>query len=256
MKGESPRAVVTGAARGIGAAIASRLESDGFSVSRLDVGGGEDIIHCDVTDEASVLAAAEVVGPVDVLVNNAGIWRFGGLEDVSVADFRAVLDVNVIGPFICARTFGRLMLNRGAGSIINIVSIAAAHANVGVGGYSASKAGLLALTRTIATEWGPRGIRCNAVGPGLVPTPGTGSVYDDGAVREARAGAVPLRRLGTPEDIANMVSFFAGPDSGYVNGQVVYVDGGLSEALMTMLPRPRSITRPISGDGPTHEPMK
>ena len=104
--------------------------------------------------------------------------------------------------------------------------------------------GLLALTRTIAAEWGPRGVRCNAVGPGLVPTPGTGDVYDDPAVVEARSRAVPLRRLGTPDDIANVVAFLAGDQAAYVNGQVMYVDGGLSQALMTLLPRPYGITQP------------
>lgn len=238
------KAVVTGGARGIGAAIADRLSTDGFEVARLDLLPGPNVLQCDVTDQRSVEAAAAEIGPVDVLVNNAGQWRFAALEDVSVEDFRSVLDVNIVGPFLCAQAFGRPMLERGTGSIVNLVSIAAAHANVGVGAYSASKAGLLALTRTIAAEWGPRGVRCNAVGPGLVPTPGTGAVYDDPRVRAIRGGVVPLRRLGTPEDIANMVAFFAGPDSSYVNGSVVYVDGGLSQALMTLLPRPDNITSP------------
>ena len=101
---------------------------------------------------------------------------------------------------------------------------------------------------TIATEWGPRGVRCNAVGPGLVPTPGTGNVYDDADVVAARASAVPLQRLGTPDDIASVVSFLAGPDAAYVNGQVIYVDGGLSQALMTLLPRPPGIAS-LRSDG-------
>ena len=240
----APRAVVTGAARGIGAAISRRLEADGYEVVRLDASDGPGIVRCDIRDEEGLATVAAEVGPVDVLVNNAGIWRFAKLEDVTVEDFRDVMDVNVLGAFLCARTFGKSMLQRGSGSIVNLVSIAAAHANVGVGAYSASKAGLLALTRTIATEWGPRGVRCNAVGPGLVPTPGTGDVYDDPAVVAARSGAVPLRRLGTPEDIAEVVCFLAGPKAAYVNGQVMYVDGGLSQALMTMLPRPYTLTQP------------
>ena len=232
------RAVVTGAAQGIGSAIALRLAADGYEVVRLDASGGEGIVRCDIRDQTALREVTEQVGPVDVLVNNAGIWRFSKLEDVCVADFRDVLDVKVLGAFLCAQTFGKGMLERGSGSIVNVVSIAAAHANVGVGAYSASKAGLLALTRTIATEWGPRGVRCNAVGPGLVPTPGTSDVYDDPAVVKARSGAVPLRRLGKPGDIANVVAFLAGEQASYVNGQVLYVDGGLSQALMTLLPRP------------------
>lgn len=244
MAGERGRAVVTGAARGIGAAISARLAHDGYDVARLDVTGGDGVVVCDVTDPASVASAAAAVGPVDLLVNNAGIWRFAALEDVTPQDFTDVLHVNVLGPFLCAQAFGAAMLERGRGCIVNVVSIAAAHANAAVGAYSASKAGLLALTRQLALEWGPRGVRTNAVGPGLVPTPGTGDVYDDPEVRRVRAGAVPLRRLAEPDDIANVVSFLAGPDASYVNGQVIYVDGGLSQALMTLLPRPDGIAQP------------
>lgn len=240
-------AVVTGASRGIGAAIARRLEADGHSVHRLDVLSGPGVTVCDITDEASVeRVAGEITanGPVDILVNNAGHWRFGALEDVSSADFRAVLDVNVLGTFHCTKAFGRSMLATGGGSIVNIVSIAAYRANPSVGAYSSSKAGVLALTEVTALEWGPRGVRCNAVGPGLVPTEGTGDVYDDPRVREVRAGAVPLRRLGTPEDIAEVVAFLSSDKASYVTGQTIYVDGGISKALMSMLPRPYDVPGP------------
>jgi NAD(P)-dependent dehydrogenase (short-subunit alcohol dehydrogenase family) len=247
------RAVVTGAARGLGAAIADRLTADGYEVVRLDVLPGDrdsddTVLHCDVSDRAAVEAVADSIGPVDVLVNNAGIWRFGALEDVDPADFERVLAVNLGGTFHCTQVFGRSMLAAGRGSIVNIVSIAAAAANPSVGAYSASKSGVLALTRQTALEWGPRGVRANAVGPGLVPTPGTGTVYDDPAVREVRAGAVPLRRLGTDADIAGVVGFLVGPDAAYVNGQVLYVDGGLSQALMTLLPRPAGVPGPQLAD--------
>ena len=129
------RAVVTGAAQGIGSAIALRLAADGYEVVRLDASGGEGIVGCDIRDQTALREVTDQVGPVDVLVNNAGIWRFSNLEDVSVADFRDVLDVNVLGAFLCAQTFGKGMLERGSGSIVNVVSIAAAHANVGVGPY-------------------------------------------------------------------------------------------------------------------------
>jgi len=238
------RAVVTGAARGLGAAIAQRLVADGFEVVRLDQIAGDDVLACDVSDRAQVDAIAAEVGPVDLLVNNAGIWRFAALEDVDPADFDRVLQVNLGGTFHCTQAFGRGMLGAGGGCIVNIVSIAAAAANPSVGAYSASKSGVLALTHQTALEWGPRGVRANAVGPGLVPTPGTGTVYDDERVREVRAGAVPLRRLGTDADIAGVVSFLASPDAAYVNGQVLYVDGGLSQALMTLLPRPADVPGP------------
>jgi 3-oxoacyl-[acyl-carrier protein] reductase len=239
-------AVVTGAGRGIGAVIADRLSDDGFDVVRLDIEFGDGVVGCDVADRHAVQAAAADVGPVDVLVNNAGIWRFGPLEDVAGDDFDRVIAVNLGGTFNCTQAFGRSMLDRG-GSIVNIVSIAAAAASPGVGGYSPSKAAVLALTRQTALEWGPRGVRANAVGPGLVPTPGSHEIYSDERVREVRAGAVPLRRLAEPADVANVVSFLASPDAGYVTGQVIYVDGGIGESLMTLLPRPDDVPGPHLG---------
>ena len=248
-------AVVTGAGRGIGAAIADRLERDGFRVVRLDVIAPEasasrapHVIACDISDPGAVDAVAQHVareyGAVSVLVNNAGAWSFCALEDVTPDDFARTLAINVSGTFHCTRAFGRSMLANGGGSIVNIVSIAARAANPKVGAYSASKAGVVALTQQTALEWGPRGVRANAVGPGFVPTPGTGTVYDDQAVRDVRAAAVPLRRLGEPDDVANVVSFLASDQAGYVNGQVIYVDGGFSEALMTLVPRPPGVPGP------------
>jgi NAD(P)-dependent dehydrogenase (short-subunit alcohol dehydrogenase family) len=239
-----PVAVVTGAARGIGAAIAIALEAGGHQVVRLDRDPGSGVIACDVGDPAAVDAVARTVGPVDVLVNNAGQWRFAALEDVAPEDFDAVVRTNLVGTFLCTQAFGRSMLAAGRGAIVNVVSIAAAAANPMVGAYSASKAGVLALTRQTALEWGPRGVRANAVGPGLVPTPGTGTVYDDPEVRAVRAGAVPLRRLAEPQDVANVVAFLVSDAAAYVNGQVLYVDGGLSQALMTLLPRPAGVAGP------------
>lgn len=236
-----PIAVVTGAARGIGAAIADRLGQAGYHVERLDVLGGPGITTCDIADTEAVDTVAHAIGPVDVLVNNAGTWRFGALHEIDHDDFARVLEVNLIGTFNCTQAFGRSMIARRRGAIVNIVSIAAAAANPAVGAYSASKSGVLALTRQTALEWGPYGVRTNAVGPGLIPTPGTGSVYDDPAVRAIRADAVPLRRLGTPDDVARVVAFLVSDDASYVNGQVIYVDGGLGESLMTQLPRPAGL---------------
>ncbi len=244
---------MTGAGRGIGAAIAQRLEAEGHTVYRLDQHAGPGIETCDVSNAADVNRVAGAIlgrGGVDILVNNAGLWRFSPLEDVTPEDFRAALDVNLMGTFHCTQAFGRSMLDAGRGSIVNIVSIAAYRANPMVGGYSPSKAAVVALTEQTALEWGPRGVRCNAVGPGLVPTPGTGAVYDDARVRAVRAGAVPLRRLGTPDDIAEVVTFLASDRASYVNGQVLYVDGGLSKALMTLLPRPADVPGPHEAHGP------
>ena len=238
-----PIAVVTGAARGIGAAIAAQLKGAGCDVIRLDLEAADGVVACDVSDHRQVESVASEVGPVEVLVNNAAIWRFGPLESVDPSDFRRVIDVNLFGAFHCTQAFGRTMLDRG-GSIVNVVSIAAHVANPAAGAYSPSKSAVLALTRQTAIEWGPRGVRANAVGPGFVPTPGTGAVYDDPAVREARAGAVPLRRLGTTDDIAQVVGFLAGPAASYVTGQVIYVDGGVTQSLMTLIPRPSNLPGP------------
>ena len=238
-----PIAVVTGAARGIGAAVADRLAADGFDVVRLDLTARDGVVACDVSNGVEVHRLAAEIGPVDVLVNNAGIWLFSALEDTTTEDFERVLKVNLGGTFNCTQAFGRSMLDRG-GSIVNVASIAAAAASPGVGAYSPSKAAVVALTRQTAVEWGPRGVRCNAVGPGLVPTPGANEVYHDERVRAARAGAVPLRRLGKPDDIANVVGFLVSPDAAYVNGQIIYVDGGLTEALMTLIPRPAELPGP------------
>ncbi len=238
-----PVAVVTGAGRGLGAAIADRLGADGFDVVRLDLVGTDDVVDCDVSDHAAVSAIADEIGPVDVLVNNAGVWKFGPIESAAPGDIARVMAVNFGGTFNCTQAFGRSMLDRG-GSIVNVVSIAAHSPNPMVGSYSPSKSAVLAFTRQTAVEWGPRGVRANAVGPGFVPTDGTAEVYDDERVRTVRAGAVPLRRLGEPDDVAGVVGFLAGPDSAYVNGQVIYVDGGVSESLMTLIPRPAAVPGP------------
>lgn len=243
------RALVTGAAQGIGAAIVSRLRRDGFDVVGIDrrAEPGGAWFACDITDAEALRSLAARIGPVDVLVNNAGIWRFSPLAATSLDDARAVLEVNVVGTMLCAQIFGESMIERHDGSIVNIVSTNAEQVSPGVGIYPASKAAVLALTRQIALEWGPLGVRANAVGPGLVPTEGTGNVYDDPSVRAARSAAIPLRRLARPEDVADAVAFFASPQSAYINGQVVYVDGGLTQGLMGLMPRPAATGGPQLG---------
>ncbi len=238
------RALVTGAAGAIGSSIAQRLAADGWDVVGVDLADGDGIIGCDVAERSAVEALGEAVGPVELLVNNAAIWRFAPLEDVDPRDFERVLQVNLLGPFHLTQIFGRLMLDRG-GAIVNVVSVAANHQSPYVGAYSSSKAALVALTRQTAYEWGPRRVRTNAVGPGVIQTDAAGMYHDPEVVR-GRAAAVPLRRLGDGDDIANVVAWLASDEAGYVNGQVIYVDGGLSTALMGILPRPAGVP---SGDG-------
>jgi len=153
------------------------------------------------------------------------------------------MNVNVLGPFQMCRAVVPTMIARRSGSIVNIVSIAATNASPSVGSYTPSKAALLAMTRQMAVEWSVFGIRCNAVGPGLILTSGAG-VYGDPEVSEARARAVPLGRLGVPDDIAHAVSFFASEESAYITGQALFVDGGLTQSLMSFLPRPKGIAGP------------
>lgn len=230
-------AVITGAGRGLGRATALRLARDGFRVVALDLDGDaaaetaaltDGVGHqCDVTDPAAVREVAGKVERCDALVNNAGIWRFHSLLDMSPDDARAVLDVNVLGLTFVSQAFVPKMIEGGGGSIVNLSSGAAWTHSPGVGIYPASKAAVEALTKQMAIEWGAHGIRANAVGPGLIVTEGTARNYE-GERRAERGRGVPLGRVGEPADIADVVSFLCSDDSRYVSGQVIYVDGGVT----------------------------
>lgn len=230
-------AVITGAGRGLGRATAQRLARDGHHVIALDLDGdsaeatakavGGESRQCDVTDPASVRAAAASIDRCDILVNNAGIWRFHALLDMTPADARAVLDVNVLGLVFCSQAFAPKMIAAGGGAIVNLSSGAAWTHSPGIGIYPASKAAVEALTKQMALEWGPHGVRANAVGPGLIVTEGTSANYQ-GERRVERGRSVPLQRVGEPRDIADVIAFLASDDARYVNGQVIYVDGGVT----------------------------
>ena len=230
-------AVVTGAAQGIGRSTAQALGAEGYRLVLLDrqpVDGFPDALAVtgDVTDEADVAACAEAAvrefGRVDVVVNNAGIANIGPAEDLDVATWRRVLDVNLTGPFLVSRAFGRLMLAAHSGSIVNIASVAGLRGVADRSAYNASKHGLVGLTRTLAAEWGGRGVRVNAVCPGWVKTPMDDASQGEGAYGDTDITEhVPLGRFATPEDIAQAVLFLADPArSGFVNGATLSVDGG------------------------------
>ncbi|MDE0115138.1 MAG: SDR family NAD(P)-dependent oxidoreductase [bacterium] len=228
-------AVVTGAGQGLGRAISKRLAADGHDVVAVDLNpqtaaataemlGGQ-WRQCDVSDPESVAALADSLERVDVLVNNAGIWIFADLDAMTPQDVRRVLEVNVMGTFHCTQALAPLM---GPGSaIVNLSSNAAFSNPPGVGIYPPSKAAVESFTKQTALELGPRGIRANAVGPGMIRTEGTEANYE-GDKGERRARAVPLGRTGRPDDIADVVGFLASDDARYVTGQIIYVDGGLS----------------------------
>ena len=231
------RALVTGAARGLGRAIALRLGRDGFGViaADLDLGGAEhtaascggQAARCDVSDRDSVLSLAERFGPVEVLVNNAGIWTYGPLTTASEEDIARVISVNLMGTLHCCRAFAPGMVAAGKGVIVNMSSLAAAMAAPGVEIYPVTKGAVELLTRQLALELGPSGVRVNAIGPGNMLTEGSAPSYE-GDRMAARAATVPLRRVGTPDDISNAVSFLVSEQASYISGQVIYVDGGVS----------------------------
>ncbi len=230
-------ALVTGAGRGLGRAICRRLAADGHVVKAVDIDPASaeataEMVdgsshRCDVGDADAVRALADEVGPVDILVNNAGIWRFGPILDAPEADLNDVLRVNLLGTVHCCRAFTPGMAENGGGAIVNLSSAAAAMHAAGVGIYPASKGAIELLTQQLAVELGPRAIRVNAVGPGLIVTEGTAANYEGDRQRE-RSRAVPLQRVGEPTDIANVVAFLVSDQAGYVSGQVIYVDGGIT----------------------------
>jgi len=238
-------AIVTGAAQGIGRRTAEVLAEAGFGLMLMDlqactntlasvrkIGVEAEQALGDISDEGVVSQAVEAVrsrwGRADVLVNNAGISFIAPAETVQGKAFLRVLEVNLLAPFLLARGFGAMMLEQRSGSIVNVASIAGL---VGIGdrsAYNASKHGLIGLTRTLAAEWGGRGVRCNAVCPGWVKTEmdvadQAGGGYTD----EDITGRSPMGRFASPEDIAQAILFLAQPEqSGFVNGQALAVDGG------------------------------
>jgi NAD(P)-dependent dehydrogenase (short-subunit alcohol dehydrogenase family) len=236
-------AIVTGAAGGIGSSICRRLQLEGYRVVRVDVAGPDIDLALDITDAAAVdEAIAALDDAPSVVVNNAGIVRFGPLLTMSHADFRAVVDVNLIGTFNVARAAAVRMIADGVtGTIINITSMNGVAPGPNGGSYGATKSAVALLTQQMAIEWGAQGIRVNAIAPGLINAGMGAPIYADPQARAAREGAVPLGRLGSGDDIANVVAFLCSPDASYITGQNLLVDGGVTMSVISRLPRPQSV---------------
>ncbi|OGR80848.1 MAG: 3-oxoacyl-[acyl-carrier-protein] reductase [Elusimicrobia bacterium RIFCSPLOWO2_01_FULL_64_13] len=245
MKLKDQVAVVTGGAQGIGKAIAAALAGQGARIAVCDV--AEDLaaktagelkasfqvdtlaLKADVTRPESCEEMAkkvqEAFGRIDILVNNAGITKDNLVMRMSEAEWDAVLDVNLKGAFNCTKAVCRPMMKQRSGRIINICSIVGLMGNAGQANYSASKGGLIALTKTCAREFASRNILVNGIAPGFIKTRMTEQLTDE--QKQKLAAIIPLERLGEPEDVAQAALFLAGPDSSYITGQVISVNGGM-----------------------------
>lgn len=241
-------ALVTGGASGIGRASCARLARDGWRLAVLDLDGdaataaaGDDGLGlaADVADAGAVEAAVGRVldgfGRVDLLFNNAGITgtqKAGRCHDTPVEEWDRVLGVNLRGPFLVTRAVLPVMLARGGGHVINLVSIAGMVATRGRCAYTASKGGALMFTRSIAADYAADGVRCNAVCPGWVHTPMTAWRLDDPELGARATAPIPMGRVAQPEEIAEAVALLARPELGYVTGSAFVVDGGMTSTIM------------------------
>ncbi|MDR1399044.1 MAG: 3-oxoacyl-[acyl-carrier-protein] reductase [Treponema sp.] len=242
MRLENKKALVTGASRGIGRAIADKFIAEGATVWGVSTRPPDDLaariatangklrwISADlgalVDIEAIVEAAITEAEGFDIVVNNAGITRDNLAFRMSLEDWQKVLDVNLSAAFLIARTVGRDMIRRRAGVIINMASVVGIHGNGGQANYAASKAGLIGLTKSLALEVARRGVRVNAIAPGFVVSDMTNAMSD--TAKTAMLDHIPLKRLGTPDDIAETTLFLASDSAAYITGQVLSVDGGM-----------------------------
>ena len=244
MKLENRIALVTGASQGLGKAIALKLAANGADIAVIYVGPEEPALEvcreieamgrrakcypCDVRDqeavEATVKAVSQDLGKVDILVNNAGVTRDGLMLSMKDADYNAVLYINLKGAFHRIRACYRDFMRKKYGKIINISSIAGLVGNAGQTNYAASKAGLIGMSKSVAKELGSRGVCCNCIAPGFIETDMTKDIKADNPLLVQ----VPMKKMGTPEDVANVALFLASPDSDYITGETIRVDGGLA----------------------------
>ncbi|HIT63217.1 MAG TPA: 3-oxoacyl-[acyl-carrier-protein] reductase [Candidatus Ventrimonas merdavium] len=239
-------AVVTGASRGIGREIAKTLAAKGATVivnyngsaakaeevvkEIEEAGGKAEAVQCNVSEFAKAGELMDYVvkkyGRVDILVNNAGITRDNLLMKMSEEDFDAVINTNLKGAFNCIKQISRQMLKQKSGRIVNISSVSGVMGNAGQVNYSASKAGVIGMTKAVARELASRGITCNAVAPGFIVTEMTDVLAD--SVKEAVTGQIPMKKFGETKDVANLVAFLASDEAAYITGQVICVDGGMA----------------------------
>ena len=242
-------ALITGSSRGLGAAMARRLAKDGFDLAlnchsqKAKEGDGKllaeecrafgvraEIFVCDVSDYSScekmVQEVKDTFGSIDVLVNNAGITKDGLLVRMSEEQFDQVTTVNYKSVFNMSKLVGAIMMRQRGGRIINVSSVAGVHGNAGQFNYSASKAGIIGMTKSAAKELGPRGIQVNAIAPGFINTAMTAGLPEE--YKEKIKQQISLRRYGEPEEVAGVVSFLASKDASYISGQVIVIDGSLA----------------------------
>lgn len=247
---EGKVALITGAARGIGKALAVKFANEGADIAFTDLALNDDMMAGIKATEAEIASLGvkcigyagnaadfaqteEVVnqikadfGHIDILVNNAGITKDGLMLRMTEAQWDAVINVNLKSAFNFTHALIPIMMRQRGGSIINMASVVGVHGNAGQANYSASKAGMIALAKSVAQEMGPKGIRANAIAPGFIETAMTAALKDE--IRQAWVEKIPLRRGGKPEDIANVATFLASDLSSYVTGQVIQVDGGMN----------------------------
>ena len=239
-------AVVTGGSRGIGRAVCLELAKGGANVvlcyagnetaanetvSACEALGAKALaVKCDVADSAQVKAlmdeAVKAFGRIDILVNNAGITRDGLLMMMKEDDFDAVISANLRGTFLCMKAVSRLMMKQRYGRIVNLSSVVGLRGNAGQVNYAASKAGVIGMTKSLAKELASRGVTVNAVAPGFIDTDMTAAMTESS--KTATLAAIPMQRLGAPEDVAKAVAFLASDAAAYVTGQVLCVDGGMA----------------------------